>query len=103
MRISDWSSDVCSSDLKVWTEPVTFPKWERRGQHAEVVGAHAQPLVVSALGGSAGGTIEAEVVRFPDLESLQAAAPGSLAGRSEARRVGKECVRTGRSRWARDH
>src|SRR3546814_10301096 len=81
MRISDWSSDVCSSDLKVWTEPVTFPKWERRGQHAEVVGAHAQPLVVSALGGSAGGTIEAEVVRFPDLESLQAAAPGSLAGR----------------------
>jgi len=66
---------------KVWTEPVTFPKWERRGQHAEVVGAHAQPLVVSALGGSAGGTIEAEVVRFPDLESLQAAAPGSLAGR----------------------
>ena len=24
---------------KVWTEPVTFPKWERRGEHAEVLGA----------------------------------------------------------------
>lgn len=66
---------------KVWTEPVTFPKWERRSEHAEVVGAHAQPLVVAALGGSAGGTVEAGVVRFPDLESLQAAAPGSLAGK----------------------
>ena len=66
---------------KVWTEPVTFPKWERRSQRAEVVGPHAQPLVVSALGGSAGGTVEAQVVRFPDLESLQAAAPGSLAGK----------------------
>ena len=65
---------------KVWTEPVTFPKWERRSQHAEVLGRHAQPLVVTALGGSAGGTVEAEVVRFPDLAALQAARPGSLAG-----------------------
>ncbi len=66
---------------KVWTEPVTFPKWERRSQHAEVLGRHAQPLVVTALGGSAGGTVEAEVVRFPDLAALQAASPGSLAGK----------------------
>ena len=29
---------------KVWTEPVTFPKWERRGQHAEVLGPHSQAL-----------------------------------------------------------
>ncbi|HEY7600141.1 MAG TPA: M28 family peptidase, partial [Candidatus Limnocylindrales bacterium] len=66
---------------KVWTEPVTFPKWERRSQHAEVLGPHSQPLVVTALGGSAGGTVEAEVVRFPDLAALQAARPGSLAGK----------------------
>ena len=36
---------------KVWTEPVTFPKWERRSEHAEVIGKHAQPLTITALGG----------------------------------------------------
>ncbi|WP_140909163.1 M28 family peptidase [Cognatiluteimonas lumbrici] len=66
---------------KVWTEPVTFPKWERRGQSAEVLGRHAQPLVLSALGGSPGGTVEGVVVRFPDLASLEQARPGSLAGK----------------------
>jgi acetylornithine deacetylase/succinyl-diaminopimelate desuccinylase-like protein len=66
---------------KVWTEPVTFPKWERHGEHAEVLGAHAQPLVLTALGGSPGGTVEGEVVRFPDLAALRAAPAGSLAGR----------------------
>ena len=66
---------------KVWTEPVTFPKWVRRSEHAEVLGAHAQPLIVSALGNSPGGTVEGEVVRFPDLAALQAAVDGSLAGK----------------------
>ncbi|MDQ3494344.1 MAG: M28 family peptidase [Pseudomonadota bacterium] len=66
---------------RVWTEPVTFPKWERRSEYAEVLGAHAQPLAVTALGGSPGGTVEAEVVRFADLAGLEAAAEGSLAGR----------------------
>ena len=66
---------------KVWTEPVTFPKWERRSEHGAVLGAHAQPLVLTALGGSPGGTIEGELVRFTDLASLQAAPAGSLAGR----------------------
>src|SRR5690606_36322317 len=66
---------------KVWTEPVTFPKWERRSESAAVVGANAQPLAVTALGGSPGGTVEAEIVRFPDLAALEAAPEGSLAGR----------------------
>ena len=66
---------------RVWTEPVTFPKWERRSESAQVLGAHAQPLVVTALGGSPGGTLEAEIVRFDSLEALRAATPGSLAGR----------------------
>ena len=66
---------------KVWTEPVTFPKWVRRSEHAEVLGAHAQPLVITALGNSPGGTIEGEVVRFPDLAALDAAPEGSLAGK----------------------
>ena len=66
---------------KVWTEPVTFPKWERRSEHAEVIGKHAQPLAITALGGSPGGTVEAEVVRFADLAALQAAPEGSLKGK----------------------
>jgi len=66
---------------KVWTEPVTFPKWERRSEHAAVLGAHAQPLVLTALGGSAGGTVEGEVVRFADLAALEAAPDGSLKGK----------------------
>lgn len=66
---------------KVWTEPVSFPKWERRSERAEILGAHAQPLAVTALGGSPGGTVEAEVVRFADLAALEAAADGTLAGK----------------------
>ena len=66
---------------KVWIEPVTFPTWERRGESAEVLGAHAQPLVVTALGGSPGGTVKGEVVRFESLEALRAAPEGSLAGK----------------------
>ncbi|MFG3448083.1 M20/M25/M40 family metallo-hydrolase [Stenotrophomonas sp. NPDC047960] len=66
---------------KVWKEPVTFPKWERRSEHAQVVGRHAQPLSITALGGSPGGTVEAEVVRFADLAALQAAPEGSLNGK----------------------
>ncbi len=66
---------------KVWTEPVTFPKWERRGERGEVLGPHAQSLALTALGGSPGGTVEGEVVRFADLDALRAAPDGSLAGK----------------------
>lgn len=66
---------------KVWTQPVTFPKWERRSERAQVLGAHAQPLTLAALGGSPGGTVEGEVVRFATLEALQQAPAGSLKGK----------------------
>ena len=66
---------------KVWTEPVTFPKWERRSESAHIIGDHAQALAVTALGGSPGGTVEAEVVRFVSLDALEKAAPSSLTGK----------------------
>lgn len=66
---------------KVWTEPVTFPKWERRSEHASVIGTHPQPLAITALGGSPGGTVEAQVVRFADLDALNAAPSDSLKGK----------------------
>lgn len=66
---------------RVWKEPVTFPVWERRSERARVLGANAQALAVTALGGSPGGTVEGEVVRFADLAALEAAPAGSLTGK----------------------
>ncbi len=66
---------------KVWLQPVSFPKWVRRSERGDVVGAHAQPLTLTALGGSPGGTVEAEVLRFADLAALEAVPAGTLAGK----------------------
>src|SRR3546814_12901426 len=110
MRISDWSSDVCSSDLPragrqrrrsfardlsvVDHELPPFrpahPAFERdvrdardRGQCLTAKAQRRHPIdgVVGQLGGRM--TFERE--------------------RSEARRVGKECVSTCRSRWSPYH
>lgn len=68
---------------RVWTEPVTIPVWRRGHERAEVVGAFAQPLVITALGGSVGtdGVLEAEIVEFPNLQALREAPEGSLEGK----------------------
>src|SRR3546814_4572829 len=70
MRISDWSSDVCSSDLRSRSTGVI--DIEKALQIAEIVRR--------AQGFDAG-----------------------IRQRSEERRVGKECVRTCRSRWPPYH
>ena len=64
---------------KVWTEPVTFPKWVRLSESAAVIGPHAQPLHITALGGSAGGVVTGDIIRFASLAELEAAPAGSLA------------------------
>jgi hypothetical protein len=69
---------------KVYLEPVSFPVWRRGHERAEVVGPFAQPLAITALGGSigtGGRPLEAEVVAFADLAALKAAPEGSLAGK----------------------
>src|SRR3546814_9151808 len=80
MRISDWSSDVCSSDLLAWTEV----GGELLTIEAVTVSGKGQIRTTGKLG---------EVMT----ESVQAA-----LSRSEERRVGKECVSTCRSRWSPD-
>src|SRR3546814_9544784 len=75
MRISDWSSDVCSSDLFEGVPVV----------QAQLFVALKQPAVDQ----------DALIVVLQ-----QVFATGDRAGRrSEERRVGKECVSTCRSRW----
>lgn len=69
---------------KVWTEPVTYPKWVRRSEHGAVVAPFAQPLALAALGNSAAtpaGGLEAEVVGFDTLDALKAADAASVRGR----------------------
>src|SRR3546814_6959857 len=80
MRISDWSSDVCSSDL-----PTTRSYYAcghrllpRKQQHDN----RHSPIRVSRLGSESSRRI-----------------PKQLRRRSEGRRVGKGCVSTCRSRW----
>src|SRR3546814_4188309 len=81
MRISDWSSDVCSSDL-------TADRLFGDNYHWSVLAAGANQMRVAAMAASMGGH-----VRVGLEDSL----------RSEERRVGKECVSTCRSRWSPYH
>src|SRR3546814_17199442 len=103
MRISDWSSDVCSSDL-----PEGHPEVARGMDH---VGTDHE---VIAPGGEALCLRIVVEVQRADLDPGPAgvAAPclrkqaGGDVGegvRSEERRVGKECVSTCRSRWSAYH
>ena len=68
---------------RVWTEPVTFPRWVRNTESAEVLAPGAQRLAVTAIGGSpsTGGPIEAEVIQFDKLEALEAASIEEVKGK----------------------
>src|SRR3546814_3754046 len=76
MRISDWSSDVCSSDLL--RGGVGGELAQRQRDRLGPRRPHYRHLLVPAI----------------DAERL---------ARSEERRVGKECVSTCRSRWSPYH
>lgn len=69
---------------KVWTEPVTYPRWVRRAESAELVSPYPQRLVAATLGFSPGtprGGLTADVVAFDSLEALKAADAAALKGR----------------------
>ncbi len=69
---------------KVYSEPVTYPKWVRRHEAGAIVAPFAQNLVLTALGHSfatpAGGLV-AEVIRFDNLDALKAADPAAVKGK----------------------
>src|SRR3546814_4738650 len=86
MRISDWSSDVCSSDL----HGGPLDGWLEVGTHASIR-CHS---ACSALSTAAGTNAETSPPRREISRTSE---------RSEERRVGKECVSTCRSRWSPYH
>src|SRR3546814_15292877 len=84
MRISDWSSDVCSSDLLQAAVYVTFPV-------LRLFDCMLQLRDINRF---------KQVINGDELDCLNRI---MLKSRSEERRVGKECVSTCRSRWSPYH
>src|SRR3546814_7582313 len=89
MRISDWSSDVCSSDL-IAASSFNGP-FGRREDSQKIVAVHSQ---------RGNATANASCGKRGAFASGQGLKGGN---RSEERRVGKECVSTCRSRWSPYH
>src|SRR3546814_20524119 len=103
MRISDWSSDVCSSDLmktnkdikKVYliNQDYSFGQGVRKVA-TEMIKAKRPDIQIV-------GDELHPVAKITDFSPYIAKIKAS--GRSEERRVGKECVSTCRSRWSPYH
>src|SRR3546814_12257073 len=79
MRISDWSSDVCSSDLGRRLRPAVEPRHRRHRPERP--------------GGDAAGA-------RPGRGAEGVGTDRRAGARSDERRVGKECGRQSRSRWS---
>src|SRR3546814_1921236 len=87
MRISDWSSDVCSSDLlrTAFDTDAVLLRYLQAYRNEPLLRVIKDAPWVSAIAGKH----HAEI--------------GGFTLRSEERRVGKECVSTCRSRWSPYH
>src|SRR3546814_16913714 len=103
MRISDWSSDVCSSDLLVRIEQGKIVEIDAVADDFGIVEIDRRKLgqreialaVLRRANLALDGVAGAQAI-FADLV-------GRDIDRSEERRVGKECVSTCRSRWSPYH
>src|SRR3546814_19075727 len=84
MRISDWSSDVCSSDLLTWLKWMLLTGYKLSQSTGP---RRAMPSTTKRLRSWLG---RLNAWMLPTI-------------RSEERRVGKECVSTCRSRWSPYH
>src|SRR3546814_13895228 len=111
MRISDWSSDVCSSDLRT----ILFPRQGairlHQGTQLRIgvrVGRVPERISTENHLGSRfrSGRFRVDANGDPDggrTVQLREKGADNQRHRSEERRVGKECVSTCRSRWAQYH
>src|SRR3546814_18389327 len=122
MRISDWSSDVCSSDLdevhalalrldavddghgvpEALAEQVFLPLVSGRAEGSGLGLALAQQVAREHRGSLAYRSRAGHPVLTMLLPGV-VGEDGEGDGRSEERSVGKGCVSTCRSRWSPDH
>src|SRR3546814_11387438 len=108
MRISDWSSDVCSSDLYVGSSnltqqaQVTGLEWNVRASAARNPDIVEKFKAVFDSYWEAGDFVPYDAAEF-EVEQARTGRTDSGPLRPEGRRVGKECVSTCRSRWAPYH
>src|SRR3546814_18595857 len=102
MRISDWSSDVCSSDLEAAEHTAAVAPHESR-MHYDAPNAWSREDLARMLRHprERGGRIKGRLLVHQTATGI--AVTPATAGRSEERRVGKECVSTCRYRWYQDH
>src|SRR3546814_3145238 len=98
MRISDWSSDVCSSDLS----SITF-------KDRQLIGADPR-LLRDVRGDQISMIFQEPMTSLNPLHTVEKQINETLLlhkgmnrDRSEERRVGKECVSTCRSLWSPNH
>src|SRR3546814_13190989 len=100
MRISDWSSDVFSSDLRLVKRLVRRGRVTAARRHGNRWIAAGALEMAGQVTGCAHPQAQLATV------DVGGANPGGLhfaPARSEERRVGKECVSTCRSRWSTYH
>src|SRR3546814_13441805 len=102
MRISDWSSDVCSSDLLAPRQQRHGQREKQRGDRESDDGAcHASP---SNQCREPLATCRARRrTRTSQKPSANPVTSNGIPSRSAERRVGKECVSTCRSRGSPYH
>src|SRR3546814_19113371 len=104
MRISDWSSDVCSSDLREnGGQAAGYQvKLIEKAAHAYLL---ARKLSMTFWPSGPARLIHSASMVSPTLSRpfMSSSVGLMISMRSEERRVGKECVRTCRSRWSPYH
>src|SRR3546814_15539995 len=118
MRISDWSSDVCSSDLLIGSDcgfgrldhglrrliaRIGRPRFRDDTAFDEY--GLLERLALKGGGASNFGCWQAALIERNCCRKSDGCGGLRLLeyARSEERRVGKECVSTGRSRWCPYH
>src|SRR3546814_1363206 len=93
MRISDWSSDVCSSDLRT-----ALAADADEGEDAQAFARMRALVMLSAIPYSKKAALMV-LARGNWRKPTAAYIERAESERSEERRVGQECVRTIRHRW----
>src|SRR3546814_20696506 len=107
MRISDWSSDVCSSDLNIIV--IVDVTNGRNLREIKIPGVEYYNYLAWSPDGKSlliSGLVDTHSDLFLyklETEQVEQLTDDAYSERSEERRVGKECVSTCRARWSLYH